>query len=97
LGNAVALRCGSIDIIVSSERCQCYSPSVFSDFGIDPGLKRVLLAKSTQHFHGAFAPIAAEVIYMAGPGAVAPDPRQISYRRLDTTHLYPWIADPLAL
>ena len=95
-GDTVSLRCGSIDIVVSSERCQCFSPLIFSDFGIDPTSKRLLVVKSAQHFYGAFALIAAEVIYMAGPGAVAPDPRQTTYRRLDTTRLYPWSGDPLA-
>jgi microcystin degradation protein MlrC len=33
---------------------------------------------------------------MAAPGAVAPDPRQINYRRLDTSRLYPWAEAPLA-
>jgi microcystin degradation protein MlrC len=95
-GDVVALRCGSIDIVVGSERCQCFSPSIFSDLGIDPILKRLLIPKSVQHFYEAFAPIAGEVIYMAASGAVAPDPRQISYRRLDTSRLYPWAEDPFA-
>lgn len=95
VGNVVALRCGGIDIVVGSERCQCFSPSIFSDLGIDPMAKRILVPKSYQHFHDAFAPIAGEVIYMAAPGAVPPDPRQISYRRLDTSRLYPWVKDPL--
>jgi microcystin degradation protein MlrC len=95
-GDVVALRCGSIDIVVGSERCQCFSPSIFGDLGIDPMLKRLLIPKSVQHFYEAFAPIAGEVIYMAAPGAVAPDPRQINYRRLDTSRLYPWAEAPLA-
>lgn len=95
-GDVVALRCGSIDIVVSSERCQCFCPSIFTDLGIDPTQKRLLIAKSYQHFLSAFAPIAARVIYMAAPGAVPPDPRQIAYRHLDTSLLYPWVEDPLA-
>jgi microcystin degradation protein MlrC len=95
-GDTVALRCGGIDIVVNSERCQCFSPSIFSDFGIDPRSKQLLVVKSAQHFYGAFAPIAGEVIYMAAPGAVAPDPRQTVYSRVDTNRLYPWSEDPLA-
>jgi microcystin degradation protein MlrC len=94
-GDVVALRCGSIDIVVGSERCQCFCPAIFSDLGIDPKLKRLLVPKSTQHFYGAFAPIAAGLIYMAAPGAVAPNPKQITYRRLDTSRMYPWAEDPL--
>jgi microcystin degradation protein MlrC len=95
-GDVVAVRCGSIDIVVSSERVQCFCPSVFHDLGIDAKSKRLLIPKSAQHFYGAFAPIAGEVIYMAAPGAVAPDPKQIPYRRLATHDYYPWAEDPLA-
>jgi microcystin degradation protein MlrC len=94
-GDVAALRVKGVDVIVSSRRCQCFSPLIFSDLGIDPNKKQALIVKSVQHFYGAFAPIASEVIYMAAPGAVNPDPRAVPYRRLDTTHLYPWIDDPL--
>lgn len=94
-GDVVALRTGSIDIVVGSQRCQCFGPSVFRDLGIQPEKKRILIPKSAQHFYGAFSPIAAEVIYMAAPGAVSPNPRQGAYHRLDTRRLYPWQADPL--
>jgi len=89
-GDTVGLRCAGISLVVSSRRCQCFCPSVFSDFGIDPQNQQLLVVKSVQHFYGAFAPIAGEVIYMAGPGATAPDPRQNLYTRLDTRRLYPW-------
>lgn len=95
VGTFVALRCGSIDIVVSTERCQCFSPSVFSDLGIDPKAKRLLIPKSVQHFYEAFAPIAGEVIYMASPGAVIVNPKQIPYSRLDISNMYPWVSAPL--
>jgi microcystin degradation protein MlrC len=95
LGDVAALRCEGIDIVVSSKRCQCYSPTIFSDLGIDPTRKRLLIPKSYQHFFHAFAPIAGEIIYMAGPGAVPPNPKLIPYRRLETSRLYPWSDNPL--
>jgi microcystin degradation protein MlrC len=96
IGDVVALRCGGIDIVVSTERSQCFAPSIFTDLGIDPEVRRLLVVKSVQHFYSAFAPIAGEVIYMAAPGAVTPDPRLITYRRIDTRRFYPWADDPLA-
>jgi microcystin degradation protein MlrC len=96
-GDVAALRCGGIDLVVSSQRCQCFTPSIFTDLGIEPEEKQALIVKSVQHFYGAFAPIAGEVIYMAGAGAVPPDPRMVAYRRLDTASLYPWMDDPLCV
>jgi microcystin degradation protein MlrC len=55
-GDVVALRCGRLDLVVSSERCQCFGPSIFSDLGIDPKGKRLLAVKSYQHFHAASRP-----------------------------------------
>jgi microcystin degradation protein MlrC len=95
LGDTVALRCGGVDIIVGTIRCQCFSPSVFADLGIDPLGKQALIVKSAQHFYSAFAPIAAEVIYMSAPGAASADPRHFPYRHLDTSRFYPWQEDPL--
>ena len=96
-GDVAALRSGGLDLVVSSVRCQCFSPSIFSDLGIDPQKKQLLIVKSVQHFYAAFAPIAGEVIYMAAPGAVTPDPRNLHYRRLNTSRLYPWNDDPLGV
>lgn len=95
VGDVVALSHRGIDIVVGSKRCQCFDPGIFTDLGIDATRKRLLLVKSTQHFHGAFAPMAGEIIYMSAPGAVPPDPRQIRYRQLDTSRLYPWLKEPI--
>jgi len=94
-GDSVALHCRGIDIIVNSRRGQVFSPVVFSNFGIDPRSKRLLVVKSTQHFYAGFAPIADEIIYMAGPGAIPPIFTQIPYQRADLRK-YPWIDDPFA-
>ena len=92
-GDSVALHCQGIDIIVNSDRGQVLSPTVFSNFGIDPKSKRLLVVKSTQHFYAGFAPIAHEIIYMAGPGAIPPRFTEIPYQRADLRK-YPWLDDP---
>ena len=94
-GDSVMLQCRGIDIIVNSKRGQVFSPTVFSNFGIEPRSKRLLVVKSTQHFYAGFAPIADQIIYMAGPGAVAPRMKEIPYQRADLRK-YPWIDDPFA-
>ena len=94
-GDAVALNCQGIDIVVNSSRGQVFSPSVFSNFGIDPQSKRLLVVKSTQHFYAGFAPIADEIIYMAAPGAIPPRFTEIPYQRVDLNK-YPWVDDPFA-
>ena len=94
-GDSVWLTCNGIDIIVNSIRTQVLSPMVFTNFGIDVSKKRLLIVKSTQHFYAAYAPVAAEIIYMAAPGAIAPIMTQIPYTRVDL-HKYPWVDDPFS-
>jgi microcystin degradation protein MlrC len=93
-GDTVALHCQGSDIIVSSKRTQVFGLEVFTEFGIDPRQRRLLVVKSMQHFYAAYAPIASEVIYMAAPGAVAPLFKEIPYQRV-ALNKYPWVDDPL--
>ena len=96
-GSVASLRAGGIDIVVSSKRCQCLSPSIFTDLGIELTDKQTIVVKSAQHFHGAFAPMAGDIIYMSGRGAVPTDPRLVPYHQLETSRLYPWVHDPLSV
>lgn len=94
-GRAAALSCNGIDIIVNDKRGQVFSTGVFTEMGIDPTKKHILVVKSTQHFYAAYAPIASEVIYMAAPGAIAPLMKEIPYTQVDLNK-YPWVDDPFA-
>ncbi|MEM7116848.1 MAG: M81 family metallopeptidase [Chloroflexota bacterium] len=95
VGDAVALHCQGIDIVLNSKRSQVFSPQVFAKLGIDPTQKQVLIVKSTQHFYAGFEPIAAEIIYMSAPGAIAPRFAQIPYQHVSKDK-FPWIDDPFA-
>jgi microcystin degradation protein MlrC len=94
-GDSAALRVGGVDVIVASRRTQVFSPDVFTNLGVDAGSKRLLVVKSSQHFYAGFAPIAAEVLYVAAPGAVPVKVLEIPFTRADR-RAYPWLADPFA-
>ncbi len=59
-----------LDIVLISVRCQTFNPDAFSGLGIDVSRKHVVVVKSTQHFYAGFEPIAREIHYVAGPGAM---------------------------
>ncbi|CAN5395249.1 hypothetical protein BH10CHL1_BH10CHL1_42470 [soil metagenome] len=81
LGDAVALHGpNGIDIVAISHRTQTFSPEVFTNVGIDPTQKKILVVKSMQHFYAGFEPIAAKVIYTIAPGALVPDFKQLPYK-----------------
>ena len=96
LGDACALRTAQeIDLVLISKRTQLLTPQVFRHFGLEPEKRSLLIVKSTQHFYGSFAPIAAEVLYMSAPGAIPPQFTEIPYQNVDL-HKFPWLDDPFA-
>ena len=82
LGAAVALRLGRLSVVLASKRVQTFHPEVFTRLGIDLSLCRIVAVKSASHFHTAFAPLAAEIIYVNCGGPYPPDAAKIPYTRI---------------
>jgi microcystin degradation protein MlrC len=83
-----------IDVVLTSRRGQGYAPSIFSQVGIGPEQKHILVVKSTQHFHAGFAPISRQILYAGDLGALPGDMKRIPFQRVDTTRLWPFVEDP---
>ena len=82
LGTTVALHGpNGVDVVAISQRTQTFSPHVFSNVGIDPLKKKILVVKSMQHFYAGFAPIAAKIFYVAAPGTLVPNFKHLDYRK----------------
>jgi microcystin degradation protein MlrC len=73
---------GHLDVVLASGRAQTFSPAAFTSLGIDLSAKKVVVVKSSNHFHAAFAPIAAGVLYVDCGGPYPPDPAKIPYRKI---------------
>ncbi|MBZ9797134.1 M81 family metallopeptidase [Mesorhizobium sp. ES1-4] len=82
-----------IDVILNTNRTQTFEPDVFSNIGVDPLSKDILLIKSTNHFYAGFEPIAAEIIYIAAPSSYPSNPAATNYTKL-TRPVWPRMADP---
>lgn len=97
MGTAVWVRAANdLDIVLISKRTQVFHPNGFEQLGIEPGSKKGIVVKSTQHFYDGFASIAAEVIYVAAPGAIPPDFAAIPYKEF-TDPYWPRVEDPFAV
>lgn len=83
-----------IDVVLTSRRVQAGSPELFTELGIDPAMKRLLIVKSTQHFHAGFAPISSDVLYATGAGALQGHMQDIPYRRIQTDSFWPFTDRP---
>jgi microcystin degradation protein MlrC len=85
----------NVDIVLMTLREQTFSPTAFTGLGIDLSGKRIVVVKSTQHFHAEFAPIAKEVFYVSTPGALTPDFANIPYGVRDL-NFWPRVDNPFA-
>mgnify|MGYP000529442739 CR=1 FL=1 len=96
LGRTAAIRiggAGGIEVVMSQARTQPMSRHVFTDHDIDPLRRRLLVVKSTQHFHAAFAPLASAVHYVDTPGLLRIDMENLPFVKR-SLHYWPRVADP---
>jgi microcystin degradation protein MlrC len=89
LGDVAALRVeGRVDVVCITHRTQALGLELFTCVGIDPASKAVVVVKSAQHFHAAYGPIAAKVLYTETQGPSTQDYPSHGYARVQRP-LYP--------
>ncbi|MBI1779647.1 MAG: M81 family metallopeptidase [Proteobacteria bacterium] len=93
LGDAAAIDVDGIAVVLVSVRGQAWGTDLFSNLGIDPTKRRIIVVKSTNHFYGAYSKIAEDVLYTDGPGALPRDFSKVPYTRIKRP-IWPLDADP---
>lgn len=93
LGDSVWIEVNGIDVILNSVRSQVFNPDLFSNFGIDPTQKKILVVKSTNHFYDAFSKISNDILYAAVDGPYPSDPKTNIYHNL-TRDIWPRVDSP---
>ena len=92
LGDVAAIRVAGIEILLNATRTQAFDPALFTDHGIALADKKLVVVKSAQHFHAGFAPLAKEVLWLDGPGALTQDFARLPYTKVRRPI---WPLDPL--
>ncbi|HEV3044091.1 MAG TPA: M81 family metallopeptidase [Roseiarcus sp.] len=92
----VRLEGSAVEVILNTNRTQTFEPDFFSNLGLDPMSKALLLVKSTNHFYAGFAPIAADIIYIDAGAPYPSHPRETNYRKL-AREIWPRVENPHAL
>jgi len=82
LGNCAAVKIGGVEVVLITKRTQALGLELFSNVGIDPLARKILVVKSTNHFMAAFGPIAKRVIYVDSDAPLARDYRKIAYTKV---------------
>jgi microcystin degradation protein MlrC len=87
-GDAAGIRVEGVEVSLIAHRTQALGTEIFSEVGIDLSSKRYVGVKSTNHFHAAYGPIAAAVLYCDGGGPSPIDERKYPFRCI-TRPLWP--------
>lgn len=93
MGTGVWLDADGVHLVVSSLRTQNFSPSVYTELGIDITEMKALIPKSTNHFYQNFQRISPQVIHVRTPGAVTPDMTIIPFTKRDG-NFWPKVENP---
>ncbi len=93
IGDAAAIEFDGITVVLITIRTQALGTDLFTNLGVDLSSKRIIVVKSTNHFHGAFGPIAKQVLYSDGPGALPRDFGKVPYTRVKRP-IWPLDANP---
>jgi microcystin degradation protein MlrC len=93
LGSVAWVTADGFDLVLSTQRTQAFHPEGLTKVGLDPATRKIVLVKSTQHFHAGFSPIAKKVLYAAPPGTLQPNFGDIPYTKLGRPY-WPKVDDP---
>jgi microcystin degradation protein MlrC len=83
VGDSAAVRVGGIDVVLISGRTQATGLELFTNVGIDPRHKKIVVVKSTNHFMAAYGPIAKKVIYIESSGPLRRDHTKVPYTKVE--------------
>ena len=91
LGDCALVETAGVKIVLTSLRTQAFGTDLFTGLGVDLARERIVVVKSSQHFHAAYAPIASKVVYVDAPGSVSARLDALPYRRIRRPK---WPIDP---
>jgi len=92
-GDGAGIRIGGVDVALIAHRTQALGTEIFTASGIDLAGKKYVGVKSTNHFHAAYAPIAAKVLYCDGEGPSPLDVRKYPFEKARRT-IWPHVELP---
>jgi len=82
MGASALVRVNDIDILLVTVRNQAIGTDLFTQLGCDLEGKKIIVVKSSQHFHASYSKIAKDVVYVGSPGSVTLDLSTLPYRRI---------------
>ncbi|UTP38272.1 M81 family metallopeptidase [Phenylobacterium sp. LH3H17] len=93
LGESVWVSAEGVDLVLVSHRAQTFSTDAFERHGLDLSERRIIVVKSTQHFHASFSKLTSDVLHVTTNGTLRPDFENIPYRK-NTMPYWPKVEHP---
>jgi microcystin degradation protein MlrC len=93
IGDVAVIGAKGLEIVLITERAQPLSATLLQSLGVRLRQKKLIVLKSAHHFYDSFGKLAKEVVYVAGPGAVVPNYRNIKYKHMDSNK-WPIVENP---
>jgi microcystin degradation protein MlrC len=91
LGATAAVSVAGIEVVLCSQRQQALDVDLFTNLGIDPARRRLVVVKSAQHFRPSFEPLARRIVYLRHRAG-----GEQHYRRVPRP-IWPFDDDPLGM
>ena len=82
MGPTAVLRCGGVQVLVTTHNIQVYDLQVFLSQKIDPRAYSVVAVKSWHHFRAAFEPISRKVMLVDSGGLASRDLKRFTYHKI---------------
>lgn len=82
MGDSALVEHDGIEILLCSTRGQAMGTDLFTGIGSELAARRIIVVKSSQHFHASYSKVGKHVIYAAAPGSVTLDLRTLPYKKV---------------
>src|ERR671910_1920092 len=82
MGPAAVLRCGGVNLVLTSHKSMAGGPQQLKSIGIDPTRQQIILVKAAVRWRGGYGSIAKHAVYADTPGLGSVDLRRFPYRHI---------------
>ncbi len=82
LGDCAAIELDGISVVLITKRTQALGSDMLTSMGVEIKGKKMVVVKSTNHFHAAFSPFASRILYCDAGGPIPRDHRKVPYTRV---------------
>ena len=82
MGPTAVLRCGGVNLVLTSHKCMPGDQQQLKSVGIDPTRQKIIVVKAAVRWRGGYGAIAKHAVYADTPGLGSVDLRRFPYQHI---------------